>query len=135
MVGEVRGGWRNWRRWRRGGLKAAAAAAAWRTATSAVYNGEDPVVRARSGGSCRGGGTVACGGGGGSGGVGGGGCGDDGGWTPSPAFREQPLKMEETPFFSQMTARVCGGGPFPSYIAPPNGPREERAHLRPTTHT
>ena len=23
----------------------------------------------------------------------------DGGWTPSPAFREQPLEMEETPFF------------------------------------
>ena len=31
-----------------------------------------------------------------------------------------------------MTARVCGGGPFPSYRAQ-NGPRGERAHLRPTT--
>ena len=80
---------------------------------------------ARSGGGCRGGGTEACGGGGGGG---------DGGWTPSPAFREQPLEMEETPF-SQMMARVCGGGgPFPSYRAH-NGPRVERAHLRPTTHT
>ena len=36
--------------------------------------------------------------------------------------------------FLQMTARVCGGGPFPSYRAH-SGPREERAHLRPTTHT
>ena len=36
-------------------------------------------------------------------------------------------------FFSQMTARVCGGGgPFPSYRAQ-DGPRGERAHLRPMT--
>ena len=54
---------------------------------------------ARSGGGRRGGGTEACGGGG-----------DDGGWTPSPAFLEQPLERESTPFFLQMTARVCGGG-------------------------
>ena len=47
-------------------------------------------------------GTEACGGGGG-----------DGGWTPSRAFREQPREMEETPFLSQMTARVCGGVPSP----------------------
>ena len=41
-------------------------------------------------------------------------CGGGGGWTPSPAFCEQPLEMEETPFFfSQMTARVCGGVPSP----------------------
>ena len=53
---------------------------------------------ARSGGG-RGGGTEACGGG--------------GGWTPSPAFLEQPLKRESTPFFLQMTARVCGGVPSP----------------------
>ena len=54
---------------------------------------------ARSGGGhC--GGAKACGGGG---------SGDDG-WTPSLAFHEQPLEMEETPFFSQMMARVCGGG-------------------------
>ena len=35
-----------------------------------------------------------------------------------------------------MTARVCGGGggPFPSYGAQ-NGPRGERAHLRPTTQS
>ena len=25
-------------------------------------------------------------------------CGSDGGWTPSPTFREQPLEREETPF-------------------------------------
>ena len=54
---------------------------------------------ARSGG----GGTEACGGGGG----------DDGGWTPSPAFLEQPIERENTPFFLQMTARVCGGVPSP----------------------
>ena len=50
------------------------------------------VAEARSGGSRRGSGgsTEACGGG-----IGGG----DGGWTPSPAFHEQPLEMEETPFF------------------------------------
>ena len=59
------------------------------------------VVGARSGGG-RGGGTEVC--------IGGGG---DDGWTLSPAVREQPLEMEETPFFSQMTARVCGGVPSP----------------------
>ena len=80
---------------------------------------------ARSGGGRRGGGTEACGGGG---------SGDDGDWTPSLAFLEQPLERQITPFFLQMTARVCGGGPFPSYRAH-NGPRGERAHLRPTTHT
>ena len=55
---------------------------------------------ARSGGGhCGGGGgTVACGG---------------GGWTPSPAFLEQSLEREITPFFLQMTARVCGGVPSP----------------------
>ena len=80
------------------------------------------MARARSGGGRRGGGgggTEACGG---------------GGWTPSPAFLEQPLEREITPFFLQMTARVCGGGLFPSYRAH-NGPRGKRAHLRPTTHT
>ena len=35
--------------------------------------------------------------------------GNDSGWTPSPAFLEQPLERESTPFFLQMTARVCGG--------------------------
>ena len=54
---------------------------------------------ARSAGGRRGGGgTEACGGD------------DDDGWTPSPAFLEQPLERESTPFFLQMTARVCGGG-------------------------
>ena len=52
---------------------------------------------ARSGGGRRGGsGTEACGGG-------------DGGWTPSPAFFEQPLEREITHLFLQMTARVFGG--------------------------
>ena len=47
---------------------------------------------ARSGGGRRGGGgTEACGGGGGR---------DDGSWTPSPAFLEQPLERESTPFLS-----------------------------------
>ena len=54
---------------------------------------------ARSGGGRRGGGnTEAC---------------SDGGWTPSPAFLEQPLEREITPFFLQMTARVCGRVPSP----------------------
>ena len=56
---------------------------------------------ARSGGGRRGGGgggTEACGGGG-----------SHGDWTPSPVFLEQPLEREITPFFLQMTARVCGG--------------------------
>ena len=61
---------------------------------------------ARSGGSCRcggGSGTEACGGGG------------NDGWTPFPAFLEQPLERESTHFFLQMTARVCwGGGGVPS---------------------
>ena len=61
---------------------------------------------ARSGGG-------RCGGGGGTEACGGGGGGDDGGWTPSPAFLEQPLERENTPFFLQMTARVCGGVPSP----------------------
>ena len=56
--------------------------------------GEEPVAGARSGGGRRGGGTEACGG---------------DGWTPSSAFLEQPLEREITPFFIQITARVCGG--------------------------
>ena len=36
----------------------------------------------------------ACGGGG------------DGSWTPSSTVYKQPLKREETPFFSEMTVRV-----------------------------
>ena len=58
---------------------------------------------ARSGGGRRGGSS-----GGRRGGSSGG-----GGWTPSPAFLEQPLEREITPFFLQMTARVCGGVPSP----------------------
>ena len=41
-----------------------------------------------------GGGTLECG----------------GGWSPSLIFIKQPLERENTPFFLQMTARVCGGG-------------------------
>ena len=42
---------------------------------------------------------------------GGGRCGGGhGGWTPSPAFLEQPLEREITPLFLQMTAKFCGGG-------------------------
>ena len=37
------------------------------------------------------------------------GCHGGGDWTTSPAFLEQPLERESTPFFLQMTARVCGG--------------------------
>ena len=58
------------------------------------------------------------------------------GRSPSSIFLEQPLEREFTPFFLQMTARVCGGGggPLPSYRAQ-NGPRGERAHLRPTNQS
>ena len=31
----------------------------------------------------------------------------------SQAFLEQPLERESTPFYLQMTARVCGGVPSP----------------------
>ena len=48
------------------------------------------MVGARSGGGRRGGGG--------------------GSWTPSPAFLEQPLEREITPFFLQVMAWVCGGG-------------------------
>ena len=59
---------------------------------------------ARSGGSRRGGGGVG----------GTNACGDGGdGWTPSPAFLEQPLEREIISFFLQMTARVSGGVPSP----------------------
>ena len=63
------------------------------------------VARARSGSSRDGRGTKVCSSGSGSG--------DDGCWTSSLAFREKPLKREETPFFYQMMARVCGGLPSP----------------------
>ena len=112
--------------WRSGGggdsTRAAAAVEAWGRRRRGD-DGEVSVAGARSGGGrCGGaGGTDACGGGGG-----------DGGWTPSPAFLEQPLERESTPFFHQMMARVWGGGPFPSYRTH-NWLRGERAHLRPTT--
>ena len=65
---------------------------------------------ARSGGGRRGGGG---GGGGGSGTEVCGGGGGGGGWTSSLAFLDQPLERKITPFFLQMTARVCGGGSLP----------------------
>ena len=93
-----------------GGARAAAAApwGRWRCEDGSAPrrgcgggNGDVLVVGGRSGGCSdgddSGGGTDTCDGG------------DDDGWTPYPTFREQPLEMEETPFFSQMTAKVCGG--------------------------
>ena len=65
------------------------------------------VTKVRGGGGLGGGhgsGTGLCGGGGGGGGS---------GWSPSLIFLEQPLEREFTPFFLQMTARVCGGVPSP----------------------
>ena len=65
------------------------------------------MIEARRGGGLgggRGGGTTTCGGGDGGGG---------GGWSSSPIFLEQPLEGEFTPFFLQMTARLCGGVPSP----------------------
>ena len=58
-------------------------------------------------GDRRGGGTSVCGG------IDDGGC---GGWSPSSIFVEQSLEREFTPFFLQMTGRVCwgGGGGVPS---------------------
>ena len=84
-------------------------------------DGVKSVAGARSGG---GGGTKACGGGSGGTKV----CGG-GGLTPSLAFLEQPLEREITPFFLQMTARVCwggggGGGGVPSPIIEPIMGRE-----------
>ena len=65
------------------------------------------VITARGGGGFGGGhsgGTLDCGGSGGGGG---------GGWSPSLIFLEQPLERENSLFFLQMTARVCGGVPSP----------------------
>ena len=61
------------------------------------------MIKARGGGG-HSGGTRYCGGGGSGGGGG-------GGWSPFLIFLEQPLERENTPFFLQMTARVCGGIP------------------------
>ena len=67
----------------------------WRLEDGGIaMGGEEPMAGARSGGGRRS-------------------SGGDGGWTPSPAFLEQPLESESTPFFLQMTARVCGGGSLP----------------------
>ena len=103
-------------RWRRrkggsgGGSRAAAATQGWRRRKGGGGNNGILVAGARSDGGRGGGGNndILVAGARSGGGRGGGG--GDGGWTPSPDFREQPLEMEETPFFSQMTARVCGGG-------------------------
>ena len=71
-------------------------------------------------------------------GGGGSGCGDDGdsggtqscsdgsgddNLTPSSTFLEQSLERQFTPFFLQMTARVCGGG-IPSPLIEPKMGRE-----------
>ena len=72
-------------------------------------------MEARRGGGLgdgRGGGTMACGGG--------------GGWSSSPIFLEQPLDREFTPFFLQMTPRVCGGGGVPSPLIEPIVGRERK---------
>ena len=66
---------------------AMAAAAAW--GSTAWHDGDVLVVGARNGG--------------------GNGDGGDSSWTPSSTLCEQPLEREETRFFSQMRARVCGG--------------------------
>ena len=91
-MGKVEGIAARWSGGGGGGLRTAASQR-WRRRSVAV---------ARSGGGRRGGGggggTEVCGGG-------------DGGWTPSLGFLEQPLERESTPFFLQMTARVCGGVP------------------------
>ena len=61
------------------------------------------VQRSDGGGGLGGGhgvGTWWCGDGGGGGGDGG---------SPSLIFLDQPLERENTPFFLQMTSRVCGG--------------------------
>ena len=83
--------WWGWRQRRKGSgssnSRAAAAAVQWRRQHDGIL-----VAGERSGGGRRDGG---------------------GGWTPSPAFLEQPLERENTPFFLQMTARVCGGVPSP----------------------
>ena len=99
---QSRRGRRSWRRRQRGGPEAVAAAAAWGQRRWR-WHGEVLVAGARSGGGRR-----------------------RGGWTPSPAFCEQPLEMEETPFFSQMTARVCGGGGVRSHLIEPKIGREEK---------
>ena len=54
---------------------------------------------------------VARGGGGLGGGRSGGtwSCSGSDGRSPSSIFLEQPLEREFTPFFLQITARVCGG--------------------------
>ena len=52
------------------------------------------------------------------------------GLLPWPSVSSH-LRWRRLPYFSQMTARVCGGGHFPFYRAH-NGTRGERAHLRPT---
>ena len=125
-----------WGRWSREGVLAA-----WHC-SGGDYGGDDTI--ACGGGNSGGGSTIACNGGGDGGGSSnddvlvvaarsGGGSGGDSGWTPSSTLREQPLERGGTHLFSQIMARVCGGrGPFSSYRAQ-DGPRGERAHLRPTT--
>ena len=84
------------------------AAAATTAATASRWY---PVIGARGGGGLGGrhcGGTWSWGGGGGGGG---------GGRSHFPIFLEQPLEREFTPFFLQMTTRVCGGS-LPLLLSP-----------------
>ena len=74
------------------------------------------------GGDCGGGGaSVIVARGGGYGGCGGGGGGD---MSSSLIFLKQSLEREFTPFFLQMTTRVCGGGGVPSPLIEPKMGRE-----------
>ena len=60
----------------------------------------------KGGGKCSDVGVIGSRGGGGSMGS----CGNGGGgWSPSSVFLEQSLEREISPFFLQMTSRVCGG--------------------------
>ena len=52
--------------------------------------------------------------------------GSGGGRSPSSIFLEQPLEREFTPFFLQMTARVCGG--FIPLFFSPLGPQPKPKH-------
>ena len=61
----------------------------------------------------------------GGGGIGSG-RGGGGGRSLSAIFREQPLQREFTPFFLQITARVCGRGGVPSPLIELKMSREEK---------
>ena len=84
------------------------------------------------GSECSGACMIAARGGGDVGGGRGGGGGSEG-WSPSSIFLEHLLKRENIPsFLKGWLGFLGGGGPFPSYRAQ-DGPRGQRAVLRPTT--